>query len=149
MFANSNTHENVVWMDEDSNAHEVINTAISKKWEAKEEYIQLILWFASAIKCVAYWNKSRDLKVTKLLTVSDEAFIIVCLISYGAHWITMHKNQMATQVDSDALQEKLLVSAPVRDFQFGAFNNNLGAQFYTSCISFLNIQSQREAKRNN
>jgi hypothetical protein len=37
-------------MDEESNACEVINTAISRKREAQEEYIQLICQFAPAIK---------------------------------------------------------------------------------------------------
>ena len=98
------------WMDEDSNACMVINTAISRKREAQEQYIKLIRRFAPAVKRVAQWNKIRHLSVTESLTVSDEAFVISWLISYGARWITMHKNKLAKQEDSDAPQESLPVS---------------------------------------
>jgi hypothetical protein len=97
-------------MDENSNACEVINTAISRKREVQEQYIQLIRRFAPAVKRVDQWNKIRHLSVTESLTVSDEAFVISCLISYGARWITMHKNKLAKQEDSDAPQESLPVS---------------------------------------
>jgi hypothetical protein len=58
---------------------QLANKTIAKKCEAQNEYIQLIVQFAPAIKCVTYWNKSRELKVTELLTVSDEAFLSLCL----------------------------------------------------------------------
>lgn len=108
----SNTLETLAWMDEDNDAPQTINIAIAKKHEAQDEYIQLIVWFAPAIKCVAYWNKSRELNVTELLTVSDEAFIIVCLISYGCCWMTMHKNLVAAWNNrTDPLEE-----LPVRQY---------------------------------
>jgi hypothetical protein len=109
-FVVSNTTVTIAWMDEDSNACEVINTAISRKRQAQEQYIQLIRRFAPAVKRVDQWNKIRHLSVTESLTVSDKAFVILCLISYGARWITMHKNKLAKQEDSDAPQESLPVS---------------------------------------
>ena len=108
----SDTLETLTWMDEDNEAPDTINRAIAEKHEAQDEYIQLIVWFAPAIKHVAYWNKSRESNVTELLTVSDEAFIIVCLISYGHHWMTMHKNLVAAQNNrTDPLEE-----LPVRQY---------------------------------
>lgn len=97
-------------MKEDSQACQVMNKAIANKRNAPSEYIQLVTRFAPAIKRVAQWNKSRELKVTELLTVSDEAFLIVCLISYGPRWIVMHRNFAATKGRSNANEEELPVN---------------------------------------
>ena len=99
------------WMDEDENALQTINNAIKQKCEAKDEHIQLISQFAPAIKCVSFWNKNKDQKVTELLTVSDEAFLIMCIISYGLHWIAMHRNIVTEWNNSDASLEELPVSS--------------------------------------
>ena len=112
---------NLAWLDEDAAAPQKVNKAIANKCEAQEDYIQLIIEFALAIKHLTYWNKNKDQKVTELLTVSDEAFLIVCLISYGPHWITMHKNLVATQDNSDVIQEKLRES----QYDMNDVNKNL------------------------
>jgi len=97
-------------MEEDENALQMINSAIKQKCEAKDDYIQLISHFAPVIKHVAYWNKNKDRKITELLTVSDEAFLILCIINYGPHWIAMHRN-MAENWDNDsACPDQLPVS---------------------------------------
>ena len=113
-------------MNEDNEAPETINRAIAEKCKAQDEYIQLIVWFAPAIKCVAYWNKSRELNVTELLTVSDEAFLIVCLISYGCHWMIMHKNLVAAWNNRTDPLEELLVR------QYLKYENAFINEFYES-----------------
>ena len=97
-------------MEEDENALQTINSVIEQKHEAKDDYIQLISHFTPAIKHVAYWNKNKDRKITELLTVSDEAFLIVCIINDGLHWITMHRNIAEKWDDVNACPDQLPVS---------------------------------------
>jgi len=98
-------------MREDPQACKVMNRAMASKRKTPSEYIQLVTRFAPAIKRVAQWNKSRDLKVTELLTVSDEAFLIVCLISYGPRWIAMHQNFQGGKDGNTCNDKNLPVSA--------------------------------------
>jgi hypothetical protein len=97
-------------MEEDENALQMINSVIKHKCEAKDDYIQLISHFAPAIKRVAYWNKNKDRKITELLTASDKAFLIVCIIDYGPRWIAMHRNIAEKWDDVNACPDRLPVS---------------------------------------
>ena len=52
-----------------------------------DEYINFISHFASALTGVTFWNNNKMTKpVSELLTVTDEAFILLCIINYSATW---------------------------------------------------------------
>ena len=51
------------------------------------DYIKFISHFAPALTGVAFWNNNKMIKpVSELLTVTDEAFILICIINYSATW---------------------------------------------------------------
>jgi len=98
-------------VDEDE-ALDIINTAIhckrgsetTEKSEHEEqceenskggdEYIEFIAKFGPAMAGVSYWNNNKaNTVVSELLTVSDEAFIHLCIINYGQTWKAQEKKK--------------------------------------------------------
>ena len=58
------------------------------------EYIKFIDHFSPALTGVAFWNSNKTTKhVSELLTVTDEAFIHVCIINYSATWKAQEKKK--------------------------------------------------------
>ena len=52
-----------------------------------EVYIKFITYFGPALTGVTFWNNYKNTKkVNELLTISDEAFIHLCIINYSATW---------------------------------------------------------------
>ena len=52
-----------------------------------DEYIKFISQFASALVGNTFWNNNKTLiPISELLTVTDEAFILLCIINYSATW---------------------------------------------------------------
>jgi hypothetical protein len=50
-------------------------------------YVQFICYFGPAITRMLFWNNNKMNKsANDLLTISDEAFIPLCIINYSATW---------------------------------------------------------------
>ena len=59
-----------------------------------KEYIKFISHFAPALTGVTFWNKNKMTKpVSELLTVTDEAFLLLCIINYSATWKAQEKQK--------------------------------------------------------
>jgi hypothetical protein len=62
--------------------------------ESRDDYIKFISHFAPALTGVTFWNNNKLTKpVSELLTVTDEAFILLCLINYSATWKAQEKQK--------------------------------------------------------
>jgi hypothetical protein len=77
--------------DEGSEKSEVI----CKRGEGHEdEYITFLARFGPAMAGVAEWNKNKDnVALSELLTVTDEAFIHLCIINYSKTWKAQEKGK--------------------------------------------------------
>jgi len=52
-----------------------------------EVYIKFLCYFGPALTGTAFWNNNKTTKlVHDLLTISDEAFIHLCIVNYSATW---------------------------------------------------------------
>jgi hypothetical protein len=72
---------------EEDEAVQTMTEAITHRCKAAEEYVQLIHHYGPALKGTMYWTNNKTIKtVNELLTISDEAFIAICIINYGGHW---------------------------------------------------------------
>jgi uncharacterized membrane protein len=59
-------------------------------------YIKFIGVFAPAITGVMHWNNNKAIKpVNDILTISDEAFIHLCIINYSATWKAQERKKQA------------------------------------------------------
>jgi hypothetical protein len=57
-------------------------------------YIQFISHFGPAFTGMALWNNNKTNKlVSELLTITDEAFIHLCIINYSAAWKAQEKQK--------------------------------------------------------
>ena len=66
-------------------------------------YIQFISQFGPALRGIAFWNNNKTTKlVSELLTVTNEAFIHLCIINYSATWKAQEK-QKAGETDVEIL----------------------------------------------
>jgi hypothetical protein len=64
-----------------------MQTALTFKRQDTNTYIKFINQFGPAITGVAFWNNNKTTKkLSDLLTISDEAFIHLCIINYSATW---------------------------------------------------------------
>ena len=68
-------------------ACDIMQSALMFHRVNSDEYINFISHFASALTGVTFWNNNKMTKpVSELLTVTDEAFILLCIINYSATW---------------------------------------------------------------
>ncbi len=59
-----------------------------------DNYIQFLCNFGPAITGTSFWNNNRMSKsANELLTISDEAFIHLCIINYSATWMAQDKRK--------------------------------------------------------
>jgi hypothetical protein len=64
------------------------------KRESGDEYIKFIAKFGPAMAGISYWNNNKaNIVVSELLTVTDEAFIHLCIINYAKTWKAQEKNK--------------------------------------------------------
>jgi hypothetical protein len=50
-------------------------------------YVQFLCNFGPAITGTSFWNNNNmSISANELLTISDEAFIHLCIINYSATW---------------------------------------------------------------
>ena len=94
------------WIKEDENtALDTMQTALCFKRNQVKEYIEFLSRFGPAVTGTACWNNNKTNKlVSELLTVTDEAFIHLCIINYSATWKAQEKNK------SEATDEQVQVS---------------------------------------
>ena len=90
-------------MKEQSSSDEACNimqSALMFHRVNSKEYIKFISHFAPALTGVTFWNKNKMTKpVSELLTVTDEAFLLLCIINYSATWKAQELQKSgATQV---------------------------------------------------
>ena len=57
--------------------------ALMYKRQHMNEYIKFISHFGPALRGMAFWNTKL---VSELITITDEAFIHLCIINYSATW---------------------------------------------------------------
>jgi hypothetical protein len=92
--------------DEDDEAVEIMKEAIIQRRKATEQYIELLNHFGPALKGTVNWTKNKTIKTAReLLTISDEAFIAICIINYGDRW---KKEWKIRQGEED--EEEMIVS---------------------------------------
>ena len=67
--------------------------ALVYKRQDVKSYIQFISHFGPALTGITnWWNSYKNVKnVTELLTITDEAFIHLCIINYSATWKAQEK----------------------------------------------------------
>ena len=91
------------WIKEDEN--EALNTmqdGITFKRKQVHQYIKFINHFGPALTGVATWNKNKtagNKAPSELLTVTDEAFIHLCIINYSATWKAQEKQKSGEDVE--------------------------------------------------
>jgi hypothetical protein len=57
-------------------------------------YVQFLCNFGPAITGMSFWNNNKMSKsANKLLTISNEAFIHLCIINYSATWMSQEKRK--------------------------------------------------------
>ena len=66
--------------------------ALYAKRQNRNSYIEFISHFGPALTVMAFWNNNKTTKlVSELLTITDEAFIHLCIINYSATWKAQEK----------------------------------------------------------
>jgi hypothetical protein len=59
-----------------------------------DEYIEFISHFGPAVTGMSFWNINKTSKlVSEILTITDEAFIHLCIINYSATWKAQEKRK--------------------------------------------------------
>jgi hypothetical protein len=73
--------------------------ALHSKRKERNEYIKFISHFGPALTGTAFWNNNKTTKlVSELLTITDEAFIHLCIINYSATWKAQEKRNQEKQM---------------------------------------------------
>ena len=73
--------------DEDEALDNVQDALLNKRENKNDSYIKFISHFGPALTGTAFWNNNKNNKlVSEILTISDEAFIHLCIINYSATW---------------------------------------------------------------
>jgi hypothetical protein len=58
-------------------------------------YIKFLTYYGPALTGTYFWNNNKTTKsVHELLTISDEAFIHLCIVNYSATWKAQEKNKI-------------------------------------------------------
>ena len=84
--------------------------ALNFKCKERNDYIKFISRFGPALTGTTFWNTNKTTKlVSELLTITDEAFIHLCIINYSATWKAQEKKKSG-EID---------VQVPVSDNRLG------------------------------
>ena len=74
----------------------IMQNALTFKRQHESSYIQFLSHFGPALTGMAFWNNNN--KTTKLvgelLTITDEAFILLWIINYSATWKAQEKQKL-------------------------------------------------------
>ena len=72
----------------------IMQEALVFKCQNRNGYIKFISHFGPALTGTAFWNNNKTTKlVSELLTITDEAFIHLCIINYSATWKAQEKKK--------------------------------------------------------
>ena len=85
---------NQAWMkeDEEEALDNVQEALMNKRKNKNDSYIKFISHFGPALTGTAFWNNNKNTKlVSEILTITDEAFIHLCIINYSATWKAQEK----------------------------------------------------------
>jgi hypothetical protein len=85
---------NQAWMkeDEEEALDNVQEALLNKRKNKNDSYIKFISHFGPALTGTAFWNNNKNTKlVSEILTITDEAFIHLCIINYSATWKAQEK----------------------------------------------------------
>ena len=94
------------WIREEEEACNIIKTAIyskcglgqeldeTTKEDNQDKYIKFIAKFGPAMTGVSFWNHNKtNMILSELLTVTDEAFIHLCMANYAPTWKAQEKQK--------------------------------------------------------
>jgi len=83
------------WIREDDDeALNIMQDALHYKRRESNDYIKFIRHFGPALTGTTFWNTNKTTKlVSELLTITDEAFIHLCIINYSATWKAQEKKK--------------------------------------------------------
>jgi hypothetical protein len=87
--------------DEDEALNTMQNALVFKRKEVNS-YIKFINHFGPALTGVAAWNNNKttgNKGPSELLTVTDEAFIHLCIVNYSATWNAQEKQKLGEDVE--------------------------------------------------
>jgi hypothetical protein len=64
-----------------------------------DTYIKFYIYFGPALTGVTFWNNNKNTKMAnELLTISDEAFIHLCIINYSATWKAQERQKRTSNI---------------------------------------------------
>jgi hypothetical protein len=64
-----------------------------------DTYIKFYIYFGPALTGVTFWNNNKNTKMAdELLTISDEAFIHLCIINYSATWKAQERQKRTNNI---------------------------------------------------
>lgn len=90
------------WIKEEGDdALDTMQHGITFKRKQVHQYIKFINHFGPALTGVATWNNNKttgNKAPSELLTVTDEAFIHLCIINYSATWKAQEKQKSGEDV---------------------------------------------------
>jgi hypothetical protein len=76
-----------------------MQAALTYKCQETNKYIKFINQFGPAVTGVAFWNNNKTTKnISDLMTITDEAFIYLCIINYSATWKAQEKKKSGEDV---------------------------------------------------
>ena len=68
-------------------ATDTMQSALTFQRQDRDKYIQFLCRFGPALTGMTLWNNNKTTKpVSELLTITDKAFIHLCIINYSATW---------------------------------------------------------------
>jgi hypothetical protein len=80
-------------------ATDTMQCALTFKYQDKDKYIQFLCRFGLALTGMTLWNNNKTTKpLSELLTITDEAFIHLCIINYSATWKAQEEKNMGKQM---------------------------------------------------
>jgi len=86
-----------------------MQNALCYKRKERNDYIKFISHFGPALTGTAFWNNNKTTKLlSELLTITDEAFIHLCIINYSATWKAQEQKKSGeTDVQAPASNTRL------------------------------------------
>ena len=75
-------------------ATDTMQCALTFKHQDKDKYIQFLCHFGPALTGMTLWNNNKTTKpLSELLTITDKAFIHLCIINYSVTWMAQDKRK--------------------------------------------------------
>lgn len=80
--------------EDDGDWCEMMQNALVMKRDPSntDVYIKFLTFYGPALTGTSFWNNNKTTKsIHELLTISDEAFIHLCIVNYSATWKAQEK----------------------------------------------------------